>query len=233
MKLSDLPIHHAVLVVDEERNNISALLWNELQALSLAHRFFNQTVLDIDTARTIITWANTPYNDEKIALISFHTASLPAQNAMLKVIEEPPQGVRFILLTSNKANIIDTFISRVREIKTTDNRQQTIENENARPAKRTREVDAEEFLQTPHSLRMKLLFVIELLAKIDEEGRKDKEAVRNFILYLANVLQNKKISSKYILETMEIASYASDPSSSGKALIEYLSLLLPQVKNSN
>lgn len=221
MKLHDLPKHHAILVIHENREHEGALLWEELQNASLAHRFFNQTVLDIDTARSIISWANTPYNDEKIALVSFHTASLPAQNAMLKVIEEPPIGVRFILLTSNKESLIGTVLSRVQEIKqqTVDDRQQTTENG-----------VAEEFLRTPHSLRMKLVSVIELLARVDEEGRKDREAVRRFILSLTTILLRKKIASRYTEETLHVASYASDPSASGKMLLEYLALLLPQVK---
>lgn len=216
MKLSVIPAHHAVLLIHENREEISNSLWNELQEISPAHRFFNQTVLDIDTARNIITWANTPYNDEKIALISFHTASLPAQNAMLKVIEEPPVGVRFILLTSNKESLIETVLSRVQEIKS--------------EGRKTKSDDAEEFLNTNYSSRMKLPFVVSLLSKMDEDGRKDREQVRNFILSLAEVLKNKKAESKYILETLETASYASDSSASGKALLEYLSLLLPITK---
>ncbi len=217
MKLSDLPQHHAVLVVHAQREEVGTSLWNELQALSPAHRFFNQTVLDIDTARSVIHWSNTPYNDEKIALISFHTAGIPAQNAMLKVLEEPRVGVRFILLTSNKANLIGTVLSRVHHV-------------DERNKDREISVDAQEFLHTPHTARMKLPFIIELLARVDEEGRKDREGVRAFILSLSEALSKQKVEARYIKESLEVASYASDPSASGKALIEYLALLLPQIK---
>ena len=44
------------------------------------------------------------------------------------------------------------------------------------------------------------------------------------------VLAENHVEARYITETLEIASYASDPSASGKALIEYLALLLPQIK---
>ena len=219
MKLSDFPAHHAVLLVHQNRIDVGAQLWDELTAISPAHRFFNQTVLDIDTARSITMWANTPYNDEKIALISFHTASLPAQNAMLKILEEPRAGVRFILLTSNKSNLISTVLSRVHEIKSSH-----------QPRASNYQQNALEFLHTPHGARMKLPFIIELLARIDEEGRKDRENIRTFILSLADVLSKEKIESRYTIETIEVASYASDPSASGKSLIEYLALLLPQIK---
>ncbi|MFA5131996.1 MAG: hypothetical protein WC444_01560 [Candidatus Paceibacterota bacterium] len=220
MKLSDLPLHHAVLVVHGEREAVGLALWNELQALSPAHKFFDQTVLDIETARALTSWTNTPYNEEKIALISFHTATIPAQNAMLKLLEEPRTGVRFILLTSNKTSLIGTVISRVLEMRSTEKEEGS-----------KSDAHAEEFMHAPYGARMKLPFVIELLARMDEEGRKDREGVRNFILSLVEVLSQEKIESRYVLETLETASYASDPSASGKALLEYLSLLLPQHKN--
>lgn len=217
MKLSDLPNHHAVLLVHNNRDAISNDLFNELSSLSPAHKFFNQTVLDIETARLIITWAQTPYNDEKIAIISFHTATLPAQNAMLKVLEEPRASVRFILVTSNKENLIDTVLSRLNHVEYKIGENKISD-------------DAEEFLRTQSVTRMKLPFIVELLAHTDEEGRKDREGVRAFILSLVEVLSDRKVESRYITETLQIASYASDPSASGKALLEYLALLLPQTK---
>lgn len=218
MKLSDLPVHHALLFTHPDRRGRADALWQELAHESVAHRFFNQTVLDIDTARAIISWAQTPYNDEKIALISFHTATVPAQNAMLKMLEEPRAGVRFILLTSNKENLIGTVLSRVREYQQTDNEEQVAKNDKAHI-----------FLSTPQIVRIQLPFVAELLAATDEEGRKDREGIRRFILSVADTLPKTQSSSRHIMETIEVASYASDPSASGKVLLEYLSFLLPRV----
>jgi DNA polymerase III delta prime subunit len=219
ISLSELPDHHAVLVVSGERDAVRVTLFEELQRISPVHRLFDQTVLDIDTARNIISWANTPYNDEKIALITFHIATIPAQNAMLKVLEEPKAGVKFILLTSNKEHLLETVLSRVESIET-----QGINSEE-------KDNRAVTFLATKHSERMKLAFVAQLLLSEDEEGRKDREKVRGFILSLSQVLSEKNAEPKYILETIEVASYAGDSSASGKALIEYLSLLLPVIKD--
>lgn len=216
MKLTDLPKHHAILIEHKDRGTYGASIFKELQSLSLAHRFFNQTVLDIETARIIVAWALTPYNDEKIALISFHTIGHEAQNVLLKVLEEPRDGVRFILITSNKANLLDTLLSRVLFIQDKENKQNI--------------ALAETFLATTSSLRMKLGEITTLLAKEDEEERKDRESIRNFILSLSTVLKAHHVKPKYIQETLELASYAADPSASGKALIEYLTLLLPQIE---
>jgi hypothetical protein len=218
MKFSELPLHHAVLITHPERDAYSAALWEEISALSPAHRLFNQTVLDIETARKIISWAQTPYNDERIALVSFHTAGVPAQNAMLKILEEPRPGTRFVLLTSNSSDLIDTVLSRVRHVRGVENK------------KDIQLSHAEEFLRTSHAFRMNLSFVADVLARLDEEGRKDREAVRGFILCLVTALSEAKAEPRFIAEALEIASYASDPSASGKALLEYLSLLLPQAK---
>lgn len=219
MKFSDLPKHHAVLIVDDERDACGVALWNEIQNLSPAHRFFNQTVLDIDTVRKIIYWTNTPYNEEKVALISFHTIGIPAQNAMLKILEEPRDKVKFILLTSNKDSLINTIISRVCEV-------------NRKEKDNVFDLRAKLFLETKPTLRIKIPVVIELLSNVDEEGRKDREGIKKFILQLVDILiKEKNIKSKYIQGAIEIADYASDPSASGKALLEYLSLLLPQLQN--
>lgn len=220
MELSILPHHHAVLVTVQNRDEYAGALWKELSSSSPAHRYFDQTVLDIDTARAIISWTQSPYHGERTALVSFHTAGLPAQNAMLKVLEEPPAGTRFILVTTHAKNLIDTVLSRVRHVnarqQTTDDRQQIQQ--------------AAMFMQAAPSARMKLPCVVELLSRIDEEGRKDREKVKEFILSLVPVLQQAKTSPRYVQEVLQSASYASDPSASGKALLEYLSLLLPVIK---
>lgn len=219
MSLLPASRHHGILLVHSNRTSFGNSLWEELRAMSLAHRFFNQTVLDIDTARSITQWANTPYNEEKIGLISFHTATLPAQNALLKVMEEPRSGVRFIILTSNKESLIETVISRLHYEES-----QKIDKENVASP------HAQLFLQTPTSARMKLPNIVTLLGKTDEEGRKDRECVREFILSLACAARISHLPARNIEEILDVASYASDPSASGKILLEYLALLLPETK---
>ncbi len=216
MTFSSLSRHHAVLITSSTRANSSEALWTEIVALSPAHRYFNQTVLDIETAREIISWAKTPYEGERVGLISFHTAGVPAQNALLKILEEPPHNTRFILLTSNISNLLPTVISRL-----------DIHPSSVDSLKETLNSEAVLFLNTRPTDRMKLPFVVALLEKKDEADRKDRESVREFILSLLPLLPREKNNS-YIIEVLETSSYASDPSASGKALIEYLSLLLPQ-----
>jgi hypothetical protein len=216
MKLSELPNHHAILITNAARVSYAETLWKELSLDGPQHRYFNQTVLDIETARTIISWAKDSYNESRVALITFASAGIPAQNAMLKVLEEPNAHTRFVLVTEHSSSLIDTVLSRLRHIPLgginpyADN--------------------ASEFLSASPVVRMKLPFITELLSRTDEEGRKDRENIKSFILSLAEALRSSKADARYTMETFETASYASDPSASGKALLEYLALLLPSIK---
>lgn len=217
----EYPSHHAILFVHPNRKDFSQQLWEQLSPQSIAHTRQEHTVIDIENARAIIAWANTPYEGEKTMLLSFHTITIPAQNALLKILEEPRVGVKFILITSNKDSLIPTLLSRVQEMKTGQEASGNIDQ-------------ALLFLHTPHGERMKLPGITSLLALQDEEGRKDREEVRMFILSLASALsQNKKVTpshAKEILTILEMAGYAALPSSSSKSILEYLALLLPQAR---
>src|SRR3989344_8918451 len=50
-------------------------------------------------------------------LENFHLSSIPAQNSFLKLLEEPPSNVQFILSTDNKNNLLPTIVSRVKVVK--------------------------------------------------------------------------------------------------------------------
>lgn len=50
-------------------------------------------------------------------LENFHNSSVPAQNSFLKLLEEPPSNVQFVLTTDNKNSLLPTIVSRVKIIK--------------------------------------------------------------------------------------------------------------------
>lgn len=50
-------------------------------------------------------------------LENFHLSSIPAQNSFLKLLEEPPSNVQFVLTTDNKNNLLPTIISRTKIVK--------------------------------------------------------------------------------------------------------------------
>lgn len=208
--------HHATLFVRSERKSFVQQIWKELQAESLAHILHDKTVFDIETARALTSWVNAPYTDKKIALLSFHTITVPAQNALLKILEEPKTHVQFILVTTNVEALIPTLYSRLQHVE--------LEEEQSTSS------ITKLFLNTPSQKRMKLPEIIALITAVDEEDRKDREGVRSFILDIVSILKKYPQYSSQTLVTIEMASYAGDSSASGKAIIEYLSLLLPELK---
>lgn len=51
-------------------------------------------------------------NERVVIIEDFQTARADFANALLKSIEEPPEGVHFILVTTNKATLLPTILSR-------------------------------------------------------------------------------------------------------------------------
>ncbi len=217
MNFSDLPNHHAVLISHNDRKNLSSSLWNEITLFSPLNIFHNVTVLDIDTAREIIKWVNSSYNGERVALISFHSSTIPAQNAMLKILEEPREGVRFILITSNKESLLPTVLSRLSEFKLEKGVKDDVSS------------NAKLFLETKETERIDLDFISKILNSEDEKGRRDREITKNFLISLQKEASVNHLDSKYILEINDMIFYLNNPSSSTKMIVEYLALLLPKI----
>lgn len=59
-------------------------------------------------------------------LPEFHLSSLPAQNSFLKLLEEPPANIQFILSTNNKNNLLGTVVSRTKIVKLENNKKKNI-----------------------------------------------------------------------------------------------------------
>lgn len=73
-------------------------------------------MVPIDLVRAIGTWArlSTAGGTKVIVLEEAHALHDSARNSMLKLLEEPPQGVYMILTTTRRSAIIPTILSRVR-----------------------------------------------------------------------------------------------------------------------
>lgn len=59
-------------------------------------------------------------------LANFHLSSIPAQNSFLKLLEEPPTNVQFVLSTNNKNGLLPTIVSRVKIVKLRGNNSQNV-----------------------------------------------------------------------------------------------------------
>jgi DNA polymerase III delta prime subunit len=71
----------------------------------------------ISQIREIIKNVSLSYPTRRVYLLKdFHLSSLEAQNSFLKILEEPPPKVLFILTTDNANHLISTVVSRTKII---------------------------------------------------------------------------------------------------------------------
>lgn len=73
-------------------------------------------LMPVSLVRALAVWAyTTGGSDNRVVIIEeAHTMSEASRNAMLKILEEPPSGIYFILTSSRRRAIIPTILSRVR-----------------------------------------------------------------------------------------------------------------------
>ena len=207
--------HHAIIFPVLDRVSFLQHLRDYLEEEKHIHEVTESNVIDIDTARELKLWNNKSYGAPKTMILSFHTITIPAQNALLKILEEPQTDTRFILITSHIGGLLPTVRSRLSEEKV--------------KVETTIDTSVKVFLKTSPSTRMKLSEVEELLELKDNEDRKDREKLQSFISNLLQVLIQEKVDKEILKEVAQFNIYASDPSSSGKSLLEYLALRVPRI----
>ncbi len=76
-------------------------------------RLFCVEELSIEIAREIIDESYIASNGDKLVLIAANSFNIYAQNALLKILEEPPNQVFFILFAKMKSQLLPTIRSRM------------------------------------------------------------------------------------------------------------------------
>lgn len=80
-------------------------------------------IIKVEVIRNLINeiYIKPTYSNKKVIIINdADKMNSSAQNALLKVLEEPPVYATLILITSNKEKIIRTILSRVTEVRFND-----------------------------------------------------------------------------------------------------------------
>lgn len=116
-----------ILVISKDKKLIDKYVDN----LKVGSLFFEITPVtkeySIDDIKSIIKETKVFYPQiRNYFLPNFHLSSIPAQNSFLKLLEEPPSNVQFILSTDNKNRLLATIISRVKIVKLRGNDLQNI-----------------------------------------------------------------------------------------------------------
>lgn len=77
------------------------------------NRIFFESNFKIDSARAVIDESYISSNMLKYIVIAGDSFTPQAQNTLLKVLEEPPTNIKFILITKSKNSILPTILSRM------------------------------------------------------------------------------------------------------------------------
>lgn len=97
-------------------------IYTEVENNQANLHFFNQEKVSfkIDAIRDIISQSfYATYNNQEqfYVLLHFDLATIPAQNAFLKTLEEPPAKTTIILTVENQEKLLPTIISRCNLVK--------------------------------------------------------------------------------------------------------------------
>lgn len=210
-----MKLHHANIILGKEgRNFVNAILETDLNFKILGNPDFfvlEMETFGIDDARELSRWViGKPLaGDTKVALIVTSSITHEAQNALLKVLEEPPSGTHIFINLSSIAGLLPTFMSRVFVLSS--------ENDKTAISKK----DSDNFLRSSIKER---LATIRLLIK-----KEDKAGIKDFLVGLEQSLHSKE---KAVNPTEELKSvikakvFASARGSSPKMILEWLSTVV-------
>lgn len=155
----------------------------------------------------------------KIFIVAFTFITKEAQNALLKVLEEPTEGTHFFFITQNTKVLLDTVLSRVIVVSSgTEDAGEVLS-----------EKDAEKFLKA--SYKDRLAFVTKLVTDIKNEKKSRSDAllfVQSLQRALHTVLQKKPNTeiAHGLKAVHQAEGYMHDQGSSVKQLLEHLSLVV-------
>lgn len=215
--------HHAYALIGDE-----AIHAELLETLEKQHKiakqgnpdFFDRTytTLTIDDSREVKAFAETRSVSEsgkKIFVLLMTGITIEAQNALLKLLEEPPAYARFFLILPSAHLLLPTVKSRLSLI--------MAESKNTIQKYSKTSSEAEKFLALAPAKRLD--YIKSFMEEITKERRPKQDA-----LDLLNGLQ-EAVHAKGVkgnmkqLEAIELArTYMNDRAPSLKMLLEYVAL---------
>ena len=222
MAIFSEPLHHAYLIIGkraESREKLLEALKEELGLEAQGNPDFSEQFFEtfnIDEARNLsLSQINRGVgNSRRIYIISFYFATIEAQNALLKTLEEPTPNTSFFIITSQASVLLPTVRSRLSRLSL------GIEEFVTKEAKN--------FLSSTISERLK---IIEKISKSDNENKKS-DLLSLLIGIEEACADNFKGEipvnwAEPLRELLELKRFAFDRAPSVKMLGEYLALRLP------
>ena len=176
--------------------------------------------LTIDDARELKSAAEimpTAAGGKRIFVISLNAITVEAQNALLKLLEEPAEYVHFFLIVPSAHLLLPTVRSRLSLIGTS-----AVQESDASESDRI--ADAKKFLASAPPKRLEI--IKSLLDDITKEKKVKQDAI-DFLNDIQSVVYESRGIKKAAreLETIETArKYINDRAPSLKMLLEYVAL---------
>ncbi len=162
------------IVVTSDFESLKAKLESKFGINNL--RFYVSDDFLLENAKEVIAEAYIAEKDEKILVINANSFRIEAQNALLKIIEEPPRNIKFIIVTQSKNLLLPTIRSRM-----------LIENNLTKKPKITLDLNLKSF-----SLKEITSFIDQKIA--DEQAQKFG---KNELKELVGVIVTKAVDSGY------------------------------------
>jgi len=94
---------------------LKAVITNDIDKFleNIKGEIIRKDEIKIEDVREIERLAYITEREKKVIVLAAEKFNVFAQNALLKLIEEPPKNVEFIIVTNSKHTLLDTVLSRV------------------------------------------------------------------------------------------------------------------------
>ncbi|MEK7635000.1 MAG: hypothetical protein AAB446_01035 [Patescibacteria group bacterium] len=221
-------LHHASVVIgDDCRSFVLEILINRLNFNTKANPDFllieNQS-FGIDEVRNLERWAigKPLVGDVKASLIIVNSITFEAQNALLKILEEPPLGTYFFINLQSLGGLLPTFLSRVRIL--------FLRSDLEKKSQRSDLGDgnAKKFLLS--QIKEKFSMIRSLSKKEDPTSLKlrgaSKNEMKELIKNLEEIAYKNNFKAQDLKNILIAKTFASVRGSSPKMLLEWLSCVL-------
>lgn len=228
------PLHHAYGVSGNATAALSEILLALRRAMGFNpkgnpdFRLEEYEVLGIDEARALKEAAERTAvtAGKKVFIVSARGITKEAQNALLKIFEEPPGETHFFLIVPSFDTLLPTLRSRLCAI-------QYFTEGNANDWSR-----GEKFLRDSVPVRLK---TVQAMLKALEKEKDDKEDSTEILVEKERIIQllsslecalasDTQNNAGALSELLKVKKYARDRAPSFKLLLEHLALVLPQMK---
>lgn len=223
MKVSELThvknLHHAYVAVGNASRGASEVL-AMLRARGIK-TLGNQDVLTlffseftVDAARDVSSYASLKaLKEAKYIIVTFSRATLEAQNALLKVVEEAPGSSIFFFCVDAAGHLLPTLRSRIIEVSLDSTL--TLDEQ---------PTEVKEFLSGSFEERLKM--VDTMASEISKT--QDRTSVRAFVKALLTSVHAKGATPAALRDLLDAERYMRIQGSSVKAVLGHLAVTLPR-----